>query len=1144
MNSDAVIHEGQVLTGPLFNEPMRVETVRSSGADAVEAGLVGQRTERFRRVTLTSADVADLVIADSTLSYEGDGRLLRLGLQAYSLGIAYEFDPYFGLSISRVDPLPHQLEAVYERFLKLPSVRFLLADDAGAGKTIMAGLLARELKLRGLAERVLIVCPANLTFQWQRELKEKFDERFLIFRGDDIRDQFGVNQWLDQKQVITSLDLAKRDDILPGLRQARWDLVIVDEAHRMSARDETHKSQRYRLGEILRDSADNILLLTATPHKGDPQNFTLFLQLLDRDAYADVKSIREAMERRRAPFYLRRTKEAMVYFPERQPDGVWAAKPVFTKRITRTADFTIDGDELGLYGEVSRFVKSQSRRASAQGDDRRARAVGFLMSLYQRRLASSAYAMRRSLENRARRLEEGLKQAQSLAKKAPPDLPDWDELEELEDADRERLERMLDAITLAGNAEEVRREVAELRDLAGRAKKVESSGAEAKLRRLKAILEEQGFFEDRGQLLLIFTEFKDTLDHLMDQLKSWGFSVGSIHGGMRPGSRDEPGSRLYAEQQFRDGGIQVLVATEAAGEGINLQCCHILFNYDIPWNPNRLEQRMGRIHRYGQRFDCLIFNFVATNTIEGHVLQRLLEKLQEIRDALEDDAVFNVVGELLPAAQVERVFRDFYAGKLGDAELEDSLLRDVDESRFRDICQTALEGLASRGLNLSMLVERRARAQERRVVPETIARFIVECARDASLSLSPVGSLPHTFDPGRTPSSLKRYEREPDWRLSEVASRYPRLSTDRGTAEGDNLEWVTPGHPLFEALRRHCLELGQRAFDKGACFHSIEHEVPTRLDFYRARVVDGLGRVIHERLFTVELKEGAAPRLREPDVLGNLTPTAVSGGLPSVASLPEADVWLNEHALTPFIDEVRSERLPEVKRVAEHVEIALTEVLQRIDEEVGLAAEEVKQQTVGAAGRLSRAEVRQDEAMARRERRRRELTQQRALTLQAVERVASVLVLPHPEGRDPGVTRLIPNAETEMAAMRTVMEYEESQGRKVYDVHEKNLGYDVTSLDTDSGELRLIEVKGLGAATGTILLTPNERRVAEDRRDCYWLYVVTNCAAKPILQEPIRDPAKFDWREVIKVQHYRLEVDAMTRPMRVREERAGFGGLA
>lgn len=1141
MSADASLCEGQILTGPLLSEPMRVETVRANGPDAWLVGLVGLRSERFRSVALTKDDVSGLTITHPAFSYDGEGRLLRLGLQAYSLGIAYEFDPYFGLSISRVDPLPHQLEAVYEHLLKLPTVRFLLADDAGAGKTIMAGLLVRELKLRGLAERVLVVCPANLTFQWQRELKEKFDEKFLVLKGGDIRDQFGVNQWLEQKQLITSLDLAKRTEILPGLRQVHWDLVIVDEAHRMSARDDTHKSQRYRLGELLRDSADHILLLTATPHKGDPQNFTLFLQLLDRDAYADVKSIHEAMNRRRAPFYLRRTKEAMVYFPRRQASGEWAARPVFTRRIPRTAGFSIDGPEFELYREVTRFVKRQSSRAAAQGDDPRARAVGFLMALYQRRLASSTHAMRRSLENRAKRLEDGLKRAQELLRTAPPSLPDPEDLDELEDAERERLEKVLEAITLTGNAEQVREEIAELGELAERAKTVEESGGEAKLSRLKKIMQDEGFFDHPDQRLLLFTEFKDTLNYLMEQLKDWGFSAGCIHGGMKPGTRDEPGTRLYTEQQFREGVIQVLVATEAAGEGINLQCCHVLFNYDIPWNPNRLEQRMGRIHRYGQRHDCLIFNFVATNTIEGRVLQRLHEKLQEIRDALDDDAVFNVVGEVLPAAHVESVLRDYYAGGLGDADLEDRLLKDVDEDHFRAICRTALEGLASRKLNLDMLIERRARAQERRVVPETIARFLKECADNANLALKPVGGLAHTFEPGRTPTSLRRYEREPDWKLPELAARYSRLSTDRDIAEKNNLEWVTPGHPLFEALRRHGLESGRDAFARGACFHSLEHEAPARLDFYRARVVDGLGHTIHEQLFCVELTEGGDPRLREPDVLGNLSPAAASGDLPPVASRPEATVWLNEHALIPFLNEVKAERLAEVDRIAEHVEISLTEVLQRIDVEIGRAAEAVNKEVAGAEGRLAQAETRHAEVLARRERRRGELERQGAVTLQARERLTSILVLPHPERESPHVQRLRPNPETEMIAMNVVMEYEKAQGRQVYDVHEKNLGYDVTSLDPESGELRLIEVKGLAAPTGSILLSPNERRVAEDRRDCYWLYIVTNCGATPQLQDPVRDPARFPWHEVTKVQHYWLEVNAMTKPMEIRENMPPFG---
>src|SRR3972149_548646 len=690
-----ILNPGQILTGTLFNEPMRVETVRANGPGTWIVGLVGTQSERFRSVTLTSRDIEALTIFDVASTYDGDGRLLRLGLQAYSLGIAYEFHPYFGPAISRVDPLPHQLEAIYDYLLKLARVRFLLGDDAGAGKTIMAGLLIRELKLRGLADRTLIVCPANLTLQWQRGLNEKFDEKFKVLKGGEIRDQFGINQWLEQKQVITSLDLAKRSEILPGLRQVHWDLTIVDEAHRMSAFDLEHKTLRYRLGELLRDASDHLLLLTATPHKGDPINFSFFLQLLDQDAYADVRSIKEAMNQRRAPFYLRRTKEAMVYFPERRPDlpaprpglffvyaieceggsyyigqtddlqkrwqdhvngraaewtkrhkplkiahfeefssreeavkresdlktgfgrkwlkeliasgrarqagGTWVAEKIFTKRIPHTVDFQIDGAEFDLYRDVTRFVKQQSAKAAAQGDDPRARAVGFLMSLYQRRLASSTHAMRHSLENRAKRLEVGLKRAHEIISLVPPELPDPEEIEEMEDYEREKLEKMLDAITLAANEEQIREETDKLKQLAGQAQLVEDSATEAKLSRLKDLLHQEGFFDHPEQRLLLFTEFKDTLDYLMGRLKEWGFKIGCIHGGMKSGFRDKPGPHLYTEQQFKDGDIQVLVATEAAGEGVNLQCCHILFNYDIPWNPNCLEQRMGRIHRYGQK---------------------------------------------------------------------------------------------------------------------------------------------------------------------------------------------------------------------------------------------------------------------------------------------------------------------------------------------------------------------------------------------------------------------------------------------------------------------------------------------------------------------------------------------------------------
>jgi hypothetical protein len=231
--------------------------------------------------------------------------------------------------------------------------------------------------------------------------------------------------------------------------------------------------------------------------------------------------------------------------------------------------------------------------------------------------------------------------------------------------------------------------------------------------------------------------------------------------------------------------------------------------------------------------------------------------------------------------------------------------------------------------------------------------------------------------------------------------------------------------------------------------------------------------------------------------------------------------------LAPFLEETRQERLEEVERIAEHVDIALGELLERADLDVGRAMEAVQRGEQGAEGRLAQAEARHAELLQRRKRRRWELKQERALTLQAVERIASVLVLPHPAREDPEVQGMRPNPETEAVAMRVVMEYERAQGRKPHDVHDSNLGYDISSVDPTSGELRLIEVKGLAGPEGSIVLTPNERRVAEDRRDCYWLYVVTDCATAPRLREPIKDPAHFQWHEVTKVQHYTLELDRL-----------------
>ncbi|MEK7674570.1 MAG: DEAD/DEAH box helicase, partial [Verrucomicrobiota bacterium] len=531
------IIDSVVLIGSQFSEPMRVIGTPTTGDGFVLVNLVGTRTNTFRGgVTLSNQDLASIQIERKESVFQGKPRLFKLGLEAIRISLAQEYDPYFGLSISRVDPLPHQLDAVYNYLLKSARCRFLLADDAGAGKTIMAGLLLKELKLRGLVERVLIVCPANLAFQWQRELADRFQETFHILRGGDLRVQYGVNLWNDKPQIITSMDLAKREEILPSVRQADdWDLIIVDEAHRMSARDSEHKSERYRLGELLREKTAHFLLLTATPHKGDPTNFSLFLQLLDQEAYADVKSIHDAMDRREAACYLRRTKEVMLNFPKPQPDGTWKAVKLFKKRITHTVAFSLEGPEMELYQAVTHYVQRQSTRAAESGDERRARAVGFIMAMYQRRMASSTHSLKQSLIRRQKALQQLLETANQLGDLPMPDIPSEEEWDEMDDAEREARERELERATLARRKPDLEDELKEIAKLIDHAQRVEDGGFEIKLSRLKAQLTEQGIFTDPNLRLLLFTEYKDTLDYLVAKFRSWNLTVGQIHGSMKPG---------------------------------------------------------------------------------------------------------------------------------------------------------------------------------------------------------------------------------------------------------------------------------------------------------------------------------------------------------------------------------------------------------------------------------------------------------------------------------------------------------------------------------------------------------------------------------------------------------------------------------
>lgn len=1038
-----------------------------------------------------------------------------MGIEAARLGLAYEYDPYFSLSIARVDPLPHQLEAVYHYILPLPRIRFLLADDAGAGKTIMAGLLLKELKLRGLVARTLIVAPANLAFQWQREMLDRFRERFDIIRGVELRNAYGVNPWQDKPQVITSMDWAKREEVLESLGRTTWDLVIMDEAHRMSASDPEHRTERYKLGELLSQKTHHLLLLTGTPHKGDPENFCLFLQLLDKDVYGDVRSLEEAMKRSHAPFYLRRTKEALVTFPD--PD-TGRVRRLFTNREVRTVRFELDGQEFEFYEALTRYVQDQSIRAAAD-KSARGRALGFTMAMYQRRFASSIHAVRRSLERRLQKLEDRLRRPQP---EALADLSRLDEIDELPEDEVARLEEEVEQASLPSERQAIQREIGELRVLVQKGRALEEREMSSKLAKLREVLTDQNIFVDPKTKLLIFTEFKETLDYLVATLQGWGLRVTQIHGGMKIGDRDTPGTRLYAEREFREE-AQVLVATEAAGEGINLQFCWLMVNFDIPWNPMRLEQRMGRIHRYGQERDCLIFNFVAANTREGQVLERLLERLWEIRRELGSDQVFDVVGEIVPANYLERLFRELYAGRMTQQVVLDRVIRDFDRERFARICRSTLEGLAKKDLNLSAILGRTAEAKERRLVPEVVEEFFLQAA--------PVAGIPTprgrngVYAVGRIPRHLQLVGERLEPRFGPLGREYRRITFDkRRLAEDPTLEWVTPGHPLFEAVREEVWEKVQANLRRGAVFYDLNRSAPSRLEVYSASIADGRGNTLHRQLFVVEVADSGGMRLRQPTVFLDLVPAEakIAANPPITPDRGEVERFLLERGLEPFLQRVQEERQKELDTIARHVEVSLLTLIDRQQRQV-VELLQRKEQGEDVALALGEAERRLDELNARLERRRQEIQRERQLAIADLTHIGSALVLPHPEREN--FAPMVRDEEVERIAMEEAMRYERERGWIPEDVSAEDRGFDILSRHPESGGVRFIEVKGR-AGVGPVALTRNEYKTAERLRADYWLYVVFHCATRPQLL-PIRDPARLPWEPTVKVEYYQLAPQAI-----------------
>lgn len=1086
----ASIAKGDIIQGPAWPEPVEVELVEEI-SDGAFIRVVGATTHSRTHIDqlLPRDEAARLKNDRLEVNFSAPPRDVFLALETRRYRFASLYDPLLAMNTSKVDPLPHQIEAVYGYVLELPRIRFLIADDPGAGKTIMAGLIIKELKLRHLAKRILIVAPGHLKDQWRREMKERFEESFTVVDRGLMDALYGENIWARELQVITSLDFAKQDDVMASLASVHFDLVIVDEAHKMSAYrygNKLDKTGRYRLGEVLSDHATHLLFLTATPHRGDPENFRLFLDLLEPGFFATPEMVEESIRNQDNPLFIRRIKEDLKDF-----DG----KPLFLPRHVETKPFDLGVEsvpEKDLYNGLSRYVNEQYNKA-LQRDRERRRNVAFALVILQRRLASSTYALLRSLERRKARLQT-LLQGPPNGSRQDNQQFDFEATEDLSEEERWQQEEIWEALSVAENRQELEREIQTLDKLIEQARAIIASEHEVKLRHLKQAMTDMNS-QYPGERILIFTESRDTLDYLEKRIRSWGYTVCTIHGGMRLEDR------ITAEGVFRRGEAQILVATEAAGEGINLQVCNLMINYDIPWNPNRLEQRMGRIHRYGQNREVFIFNLVATDTREGRVLNRLFDKLKEIQDALGSDKVFDVLGEVLQGKSLADLMLEAAASARSMDEILSELDIKVDEDYIARIRENLGESLANRYIDYTRIREMADQAREHRLIPEYTEAFFKRALDAAGGKWQPrtvhregkdyhlltIESVPYAVRQiGEQDSSRKRF--------GQIQRRYALATFDKDISRKiPEADFISFGHPLFEALLTWVEQMLTTTLQRGALFTDPDGHMDGILLFYEGEIRDGQGQVAGTRLFVLFYDLATAEMaLANPAILWDL----VEGGEVGIESLPSLEA-LKRHAwnvLLPNLETYRGELLRERQRQAGIKEKygvhSLEYLIVKLDgdlielysrrqrgENVDLATRNKEEQKRGYERALG--ELRDN------------LAREQSLTLTTPRFVGAARVVPRQDTPE----EMCDEPDAERVAMEIAMRYEREQGWNPEDVSAYNLGFDVRSTHID-GRKRYIEVKGR-SRTAPVQLTQNEWFKAQRFNEDYYLYVALETATKP-----------------------------------------------
>lgn len=1136
------------------------------------ARLVAYRNEQGKldEQTIFRSDEHRLSIATAgrAWAFDADPASFKLALEAYRISLAHLFDPLMAVHTSNVEPLPHQISAVYEAMLPRQPLRFVLADDPGAGKTVMAGLLIREMTLRADAKRVLIVSPGSLSEQWQDELREKFGLEFELFSREKQEQCHSRNYFAEQDRLIARLDqLSRNDDYQQLLLQTEWDLIVIDEAHKLSANyfgNKVNETGRFKLGKLLGGITRHFLLMTATPHNGKEEDFQLFMSLLDGDRF--YGKFREGAHKVDITDLMRRmVKEELLRF-----DG----KPLFPERCAYTVNYTLSDAEVLLYDRVTDYVRNEMDRAERL-DGKRKGNVGFALTQLQRRLASSPQAIYTSLSRRRKKLESRLEELQLKARadvlrenlgeyavKRQIDVPENldDASDELSADEYEILaDQVVDQATAAETIPELQAEIIILRELEDQAAKVVQSRSDRKWEEFSRLLQDEPEMltpEGRRRKLIVFTEHRDTLNYLLLRIRDTlgkEEAVVTIHGGT---NRDE---RRKIQEAFRnDPDVLVLVATDAAGEGVNLQNANLMVNYDLPWNPNRMEQRFGRIHRIGQREVCHLWNLVAAQTREGEVFKRLLEKLDIEREAL-GGRVFNVLGEAFEDVSLKQLLID--AIRYGEqpetrARMEQVIDKALDTQHLKDLMSR--NALVENHMSLDDLYairEEMDKAEARKLQPHFISAFFREAFRVVGGELRDRES--GRYEVRHVPADVLERDRVIGHTRTPVLKKYERICFEREqrTIYGKpTADLVHPNHPLMAAVTDLVLSSHRSLLKRGTVLVDPHDDsiTPKMLFVLDHSVREGSGDVpkdVSRRLQFVEMTPDGqatpAPFARHLDLVPITAEQAKQ-----VQDVLRAD-WVTNHvearAMAYAVEHLVPEHTQEVSgRRQRQADKQMAAVRDRLIKEIQYWADRaIKLDMDVRAGKQPKlqpdnARRRAEELSARLKQRTAELQAMRQVASGSPNIIGGTLVIPAGLlAERSGLPNFSADAEArarvERVAMQAVFDAEQALGHRTKDVSADKCGWDITVYIDQAEGLALerhIEVKGRAKGQDTITVTSNEVRHGLNQKEKFVLAVVVVDGDRPdsLHYIPMPFTKEPDWAEASKNLDLGLLLQRATAP--------------